>query len=69
MRECREAEKETKTPKVRTGASATEGPSHGAGQCLGGQLVKAWHPEGQGGDAEVVLETSRELPGHRGGGF
>lgn len=44
MRECPEAEKEAETPKVRTGASATEGPSHVAGQCLGGQLVKAWHP-------------------------
>ena len=44
MKECPEIEKEAKTPKVRTGASATEGASHGAGQCLGGQLVKAWHP-------------------------
>ena len=69
MRECPEAEKEAKTSRVRTGASATEGPSHGARQCLGGQLVKAWHPEGQGGDAEVVLETSRGLLGHWGRRF
>lgn len=68
MRECPEIEKEAKTPKVRTGASATEGPSHGAGQCLGGQLVKAWHPGRSGWDGAVVLETSRGLPGHQGGG-
>lgn len=57
-------EEEAKTPKVRT-APSYEGPSRGAGNVWGGQLVSAWHPSEEG-DGEVVLGTSGGCR-HRGG--